>query len=494
MKKIFFILFLFTVHQSLISTSYAASFKMSPATATFIQGCNSSVDIYIEAQGGSSNAADIIVEYDPILIEVTDIVPGNTYQNYFGKVINNGLLRLTGASLSSNFTTWGTFATIKFRPRVNNGTAYFNIRFTGANQYNTLDSNIADSVTSNDLLTSVQHGFYSFTSGSCLTDTSPPIITFITPQDGQTNIPPTANIQLEIADSPSGVNINTVEIVINGISHLASNPRIVYTGNNSLYSFTLTPLDPLFVDSINTLLVKAADLSGNSTQQTITFNQATICPAATSPTPTPDSSSPSISFPDSDNPFRIEISDPNIDPNTIKVTLDDQTYTLANPELTYQDGLISLKLPSPLTSGDHRLTVFVADTSHNAVSQSTNFTTTQKPFNYLYLLPLALLSLIPLFFLLRRHHQIGYVFDSTTLLPINLATVKIYNQNNKQIHSSTTNHLGIFSFHLPKNHYHLSITHPQYQDQIVSFSVDKKKDFVVIPLKPNQTPPQSSPA
>lgn len=467
--------------------SYAASFKMKPAQATFYQGCDSSVDIFIEAQGGSSNAADIIVEYDPTLVEVTDIVPGPVYQNYFGKVINNGLIRLTGASFSSTFTSWGTFATIKFHPRVNNSTAYFNIRFTGANQYNSLDSNIADSVTSNDLLTSVQNGFYSFTSGSCATDSTPPTITFITPQNDQTNIPPTANIQLEIADSPSGVNINTVEIIINGVSYLASNPQIVYTGNNSLYNFTLTPLDPFFTDSINTLLVKATDLSGNSTHKTITFNQpiAITCPdTTTTPTPTSDSSSPAILFPSPDNPLNIEVSDPNLDPNTIKVSLDDQIFTLANPELTYQNGIISLKLTNPLTPGNHRLTVFVADTSHNAVSQSINFTTTNKPFNYFYLLPLAFLSLVPLFFILRRRHQTGYIFDSTTLLPVNSVTIAIYNQSKKLITTTSTDHLGLFSFSLTKNHYHLSTSHPQYQDQIVSFSIDKKNGFVVIPLKP----------
>lgn len=286
-KKLLFGFVLITSYLLLVTPAQAASFKINPSSGTFNQNCTSSVDVILDAEGGSTNAADIIIDYDPAQVEVTQMKAGTVYTNYFGNVVDNtnGVIRLTGASFVGTFTSSGVFATIQFKPKNNSGSSSFSIRFTGANPYNTLDSNIADANTSNDLLSSVQNGTFNFGSSSCVTDTTPPSIAFQSPTNGQQNVPSDANIQVQISDSGSGVNISTVEIVINGVSYNSSSPRATVTGNNSNYQITIDPYDPLFTSQANTVLVRATDYSSNSRQDSISFNVPSSGPTST-PTPT----------------------------------------------------------------------------------------------------------------------------------------------------------------------------------------------------------------
>ena len=113
---------------------------------------------------------------------------------------------------------------------------------------------------------------------------NPPTITFITPVNGQTGVPSDADIVVEISNSTYGVDINSVEIIINGVTYTAASPRVSITGDILDYTFTVTPYDPLFTSQANTVLVKAANLNGNSTQDSIVFNVPVITPT---PTPTP---------------------------------------------------------------------------------------------------------------------------------------------------------------------------------------------------------------
>lgn len=454
-KKLFFFV-LFILHISYfilhVPTALAATFKISPNSAIVHQGCDSSVDIVLDATGATTNAADIIIDYDTSKIEILDsdpsqsgiqIKPGNVFQNYFGNVTDtgSGVIRLTGASFTNFFTSTGTFATIQFKSKSTATSGALNIRFTGAGPYNTLDSNIADSNTSNDILSAVENGSFVFNQGSCLTDTTPPTITFISPINNQQLVPATANIQLDISDSSSGVNLNSVQIVLNGVTYLANNSRVTVGGNSSHYTFLLDPIDPILVNQANTLLVRAADLSGNSTQASIVFNQSIqptstpttrptpsptgggstprptqipattpaacptsqcpVCYSTISPTPTPniaditnDHNSPTIEFiqpqdkqtvdPTTSIQIRISDTDTGVDRNTIKITLNDQLTTLDSPQLKITGnsfGYLFTLQPSPTLSPNvnYRLTVFATDMAHNGLTQSINFNTSTTP-------------------------------------------------------------------------------------------------------------------
>lgn len=411
---------------SLNSGINAASFKLSPTSGTFNQNCASSVDIILDAEGGSTNAADIIIDYDPAKVEVTQIKTGTVYTDYFGNVVDNtsGVIRLTGASFVGTFTSSGVFATIQFKPKSSNTSSSFNIRFTGASPYNTLDSNIADTNTSNDILSSVQNGTYNFGSGSCVSDSTPPAINFQNPVNNQKNVPADANIQVQITDDGSGVNINTVEIIINGVTYKTSSPRATTTGNSSSYLVTIQPYDPLFTSQTNTVLVKASDFAGNSQQGSINFNIPTITPtivptitptstpggptSVITPRPTatvyatptqfscpvvptaptyPDSNSPIIEFVrpqergevDAIPQIIINLSDlgSGIDINTIKINFDNYIFTHSDPQFSFSGNpssyLIKLQLDRSFPAdSQHVVIASVSDLSGNGISKSIN--------------------------------------------------------------------------------------------------------------------------
>lgn len=130
---------------------------------------------------------------------------------------------------------------------------------------------------------------------------NPPTITFITPVNGQTGVPSDADIVVEVSNPSYGVDITSVEIIINGVTYTSSSPRVSTTGDILDYTFTVTPYDPLFTNQANTVLVKAANLNGNYTQASIVFNVPVITPTPTptttptitnTPTPTPTDVSP----------------------------------------------------------------------------------------------------------------------------------------------------------------------------------------------------------
>lgn len=523
--------------------THAASFKVSPSSgSTFNQNCQSSLDIILDTEGKTSNAADIILNYDNNKIDIIQVKPGNVYPNYFGNVVdaNSGLIRLTGANFTSTLNGKGVFATIIFKPKVNTGTSYLNIRFTGADQYNTLDSNIADSVTSNDLLTSVQNGFFGFSSGTCISDATPPTINFTSPVNGQQNVPSNANILLSISDSGSGVDINSVVITVNGVVQ-----NLSYTGNSSTYYFTIKPTDPLYQDSINTVQVSASDLSGNQRKSSITFNQPSVptpvpltCPVCPNimttpipqptiynpePTKGPDQSSPTINFIDPISKsttsllpiikFQV-IDDTSINFDTVKVSLNNQVFTFDNPLFSHtgtpQNAIFTLRTNQALSPGtEYLLTIFAADSSGNGLSKSISITTKKTlthqiattvkqlktssshvlPITFYVLLFLPLLYLLYKLLPLLAHDKdqpYGIVYNLITREPIHQAKVVI----NGKIHY--TNIFGIFAANLKPGQYNIDVSAPNFKPHQTSFTTKKDFDtYLNIPLEPIKNLPSS---
>lgn len=292
---LFLFIFLFCFAEP--KNTFAATFSLNPSSASVGNGCQSSIDIRLNASGQSTNAADIIIDYNPSLVDIIDsdigntgvqITPGTVYTNYFGNVVdtNAGVIRLTGASFNTFFTSLGVFGSIQFRPKTSSGAATFNIRFTGANPYNSLDSNIADSVSSNDLLSSVVNGSYTLSSTSCVADNISPNITHVSPTNGQTGISSSANIVTTITDESSGVDQGSVEIIINGVTYRSGQSGVVVTGTSSSYTFTVTPIALLFTNQLNTVVVNASDFASNSKSSTITFNAPSTPTSTPIPSPT----------------------------------------------------------------------------------------------------------------------------------------------------------------------------------------------------------------
>lgn len=373
--------------------SEAATLYFSPPNGSLTEQCHYAIDIRLNTFGMATNAADILVLYDPSKIEILDsdpttsgvqIDPGDVFPTYFGNQVdvNSGEIRLTGGNFGGLFTGEGVFATIQFMSEPGATSADFDIYFTGADPYNSLDSNVADALTSNDLLTSAIDGSFTFAAGSCPTDNTPPGVTFIVPAPNQTGVGPNSNIQLRVSDSESGVDINTVEIVLNGVRYITSDYGVGTSGDPSNYLISIDPNEPIPQNGPSVLLIRATDFAGNFIQSYITFN----LPA---PSPTPgDRTSPEIIFIDPEDRSNIEpgtdfivsISDDEsgVDINSIQLIINGEIYTVDNEQFSYTGDQslyqITLALEEILDPGSYTLTVFAQDLAGNGSLQSALFT------------------------------------------------------------------------------------------------------------------------
>lgn len=266
---------------SATTTADAATIAFNPANQALVQECLDSVDIELDASGDSSNAADVQITFDATKIEVIDsdadvsgvqVRTGNAYESYFVNSVNNstGVIDLAAGSFGDNLEEKRVLATVFFRSKAGATSAQFQVNFTGIG--NTTDSNVASATTSADLLTGVTNGNYTFSTGTCAADTTNPDVVFQTPQDEQTNFPLGSNLTFELIDGDSGINLNSLVTVLNGVIYDINNPGISFTGSPSSYVISLNPVTDLPDSTASSLSVSVADNSGNSKSEQILFN------------------------------------------------------------------------------------------------------------------------------------------------------------------------------------------------------------------------------
>lgn len=110
------------------------------------------VDIEL-ASTSTTDGADLIIRYDPLAL---DLVPSGTnaaaagtiYQDYPANSAENGVITLSGVSLSSGFSGSGIFGTLNFTAK-GPGKTKVSLDFTPGS---TTDSNITESSTGHDIL------------------------------------------------------------------------------------------------------------------------------------------------------------------------------------------------------------------------------------------------------------------------------------------------------------------------------------------------------
>lgn len=288
---------------------WAAKFQLSPANVQFLEGCNSSVSILMSTEGKESDAANIIVHYNPAQIDIIDnnakisgvqINPGDTYGNYADNIAlpAEGIIRLTGFSFGYTYNSgsdYGVFGSIVFKSKPGVKSTAMTIEYVAGS---TIDSNIAEHGTSNDLLNGTVNGAYTFTAGSCVKDTAPPYVADVSPAPGATGVPLNSNINFRIKDNQEGVDLSSLKITVNGLEYANSSAvPFTYSGDKLNYSVTVNPAKDFVKDSPVIVKIEAKDLVGNiMSPYTYSFNQpqpkpltcadlkcATTCP--TTPTP-----------------------------------------------------------------------------------------------------------------------------------------------------------------------------------------------------------------
>jgi len=268
-----------------------ATFSFDPAFSTFTQETDSVINIKINTGSNTSNAADIIINYNPEEIEIIQVSSGSAYESYDGNIVDSstGKIRLTGFSTTGILSGTRTFGTIKFRSKHGITQTSLSIEFSGIGD--TFDSNIADRNTSTDILGLVTDGTYSFVPAEEPTPPTPeepteeditnPYIEFVSPQNYDTDIPSDSNIIFKISDDDSGVNIESIIVYVNGDEYSYINgSNFSYEGDSSCYTIIITPYEKFETDEPVIIIIKGSDNEGNAIQKTLLFNvppEATNC-------------------------------------------------------------------------------------------------------------------------------------------------------------------------------------------------------------------------
>jgi hypothetical protein len=281
MKKLFYTLLFLSFNMVFTSKAFAATISLFPETETQNEGCYYETQIIINTEGKISNSADVEISFDPKIIEVIDSNPdvegiqistGDAYEVYVYNLVNNetGQIKIAAGSFISSLNGSRIFATIKYRPKQAVNLTTFKIIYS--NFGNTLDSNVAEKNTNNDILSSVTNAEYSIITGSCTGDIEPPKIQYIFPVNGQNNVAADSTITFKISDNLSGVDLEGLIIFLNEIRYEYKNPLLTYSGNKSEYSFSLKSEETIELEKISIMRIISSDYAGNESTDYITFN------------------------------------------------------------------------------------------------------------------------------------------------------------------------------------------------------------------------------
>jgi len=320
----------------------AADFWIDPAADTYRMECEYSVNIMIDTEGVDSNAADAVIEFNPAEIEFIDQVtnmpgtqvkPGTVYQMYPGNVVNEaeGRVYLTGFNVMGGYNGSGVYGSLVFRSRPGITSTSFNFYYVVGGS---TDSNIADML-SNDILDGVAGANYNFVTGPCVDDTTPPWVTNPSPTPGQRGVPLDSNIAFNLRDNLSGVDLDSVQIFVDGIEYTLAGPNtFTYTGDPLNYRITVDPIQDFLPDTPVRVEIRAMDLASNVMNPYIyTFNEPIVDltpPYVRNPDPSPGERGVPL---DADVAFNIRDDQSGVDIDTVVVSIDGITYQLAGPNV-----------------------------------------------------------------------------------------------------------------------------------------------------------------
>jgi hypothetical protein len=324
----------------------AAEYSLLPGNAEFVEGCESTINIMLDTQGVDTNAADAFILYDPNDIEIIDqdnnqpgkqIREGNTYAVYAGNLAddNFGRIQLTAFNVFGAYNsngTPGTFATIVFRGKPGVTETDLNFEFTPGS---TLDSNVAD-LNSLDVLSGVQNGSYTFRVSFCGNDTQPPQVSNPQPAPSSQNNPLDSDITFRITDNLSGVDIDTLEVDIDGTIFQNGDAEFSVTGGPLGFDITIDPPTDFLADTPVFVEIDAEDIAGNRMNTfEFSFNHPVVDnapPFVQNPQPSPGSRNNPL---DSNVSFRILDNLSGVDINTVQVRIDGELYQNGDGDFSF---------------------------------------------------------------------------------------------------------------------------------------------------------------
>lgn len=451
-----------------VAAASAATFQLEPRNSTVSTACESEVQVLIDTEGKESNAADIEIRFDPAKITIIDSNPNisgtqiktySAYEAYFGNQVDseNGVIRLTAASFSSTLKGKSIFASIRFQPKQGASDATFDIYY---NAGSSTDSNIAESPTSNDILTGVVNSKLTITNAKCTESQSPIQIKFINPYSSSQILKNKENITLHISDELDYINLDTVKIKLNNEYYYPQDEDVNYTGDKTAYEITFKPRIALPEETYSTLYVEGQDLKGNKEASSLIFN---IPAGATQEEPemvcqeTVDSSNKS--------------SDCRIDKqiaNTISNIPIVKSVT-SSPVIQR----INENIPTSVKSISQEMTTagFLAGVISTGIIANI--------LSILLLLrsPQVLFSILGL---LKKDRPWGVVYDEKTHKAVPFAVLRLFLKGSKAMIAQTvTDSEGKYGFIIDPGEYRLEVEHPEYQKTKLEISVDKASSSII---------------
>lgn len=219
-KKIIFI-FSALVYLLTPGSALAATLSLSPTSGNINRSCEFIVDVNLDTTGANTDGTDVILKYNPSQLTVTSVDQGEIYPDYPSISPNNsnGTILVSGiASKDEPFTGTGKFATVHFtvtQTAAIGSSAAVNFDFDPANTQKTTDTNVVESGSVREVLSSVTNGSYTIGSGTCGAVTFPS--TGLPKGGGTLPTPPPSLDDITGGGTPPGVISTTLILSAAGI-------------------------------------------------------------------------------------------------------------------------------------------------------------------------------------------------------------------------------------------------------------------------------------
>lgn len=289
-------------------TAYAlnkGSLDFLPNTGTYYVGDEFDVQVTISTDT-PADAVDAFFEYTANSLQIIDITQGPAFQAYPGLQYNNppGEVKITGFSVNNPLQGNSSVATMRLRALQPTNDAWIKYDFTLQNPPITTDSNIAKTITSEDILKSAGEAHFQI-----IPDTNPPYTTNHNPAPNANNVSRNTNISFRIRDDERGVDIDTVKVKVNGTTYQKGDPEFGFSGSNKNYHIVINPQQNFQYSQTVNVGIDGADIDNN---QMNTFN---------------------YSFQIGDEPPL-----PNQPPNITQIDASDTTNKIITVEATDPDG------------------------------------------------------------------------------------------------------------------------------------------------------------
>ncbi len=264
-SKLFSILSLAVVSLLTPVVTLASTLAVSPSmnySNTLNKGCTYPIKVLLDTQNIETVGTDAVLKYDPNKFELSlsSIIRGNLYSIYPGTTIDsiNGIIYVSGIA-NTSFRGNGTFAIVNLtvKPTAPTGPTSLKFDFDPANPGKTDDSNVVETLTIQDSLTSVTDGSYTIANGEC--PASGPDTTAPSCRQIASGVDPSGKKYVEIVFRDAGSGLNYISPVL--VNNATLDTPTVITGTNDKIIVKATKINQ---SSPSQVEFRVFDVAGNS--------------------------------------------------------------------------------------------------------------------------------------------------------------------------------------------------------------------------------------